>query len=247
MTSNRQPVSGVQRSENRQALTFGNNHHTHYSSTTNTASSTSTGTSQDEAGLRESTSSNPSSNFDFRLGALEDNTVYVAVHARSLPGSYHCGLFISRCKEKHLGLGWTINNDEGGWNEKLLSFDAVLNNSHLLLLHRVAQIHEGREAFCEQKLRTLQADGTSPENRVGTILGSTSRRVSGTAESHEHGPAQDDLNSMARVKQAMRTLLDSQLITLCADRSATMEDDVSRLAGQIWDQVVRNKMPALVT
>ena len=222
-------------------------HHTLSSRTTEGPLSTSTDTSQDEAGVRGSTSPNPSSNFDFRLGALENNTVYVAVHARSSPGSYHCGIFISRCKETHLGLGWTINNDEGGWNERLLSFDAVFNHSHLLLLHRVAQIHKGREALCEQKLRTLLADGTSLENRVVTTLESSSRLLSGTAEPHEHGPAQDDLDSMARVKQAMRTLLDSKLITVCVDRFETLEDDVSRLARQIWDQVVRNKMHALVT
>ena len=82
---------------------------------------------------------------------------------------------------------------------------------------------------------------------MATTLESSSRLLSGTAEPHEHGPAQDDLDSMARVKQAMRTLLDSKLITVCVDRFETLEDDVSRLAGQIWDQVVRNKMHALVT
>ena len=244
---NRHQGSSAIHFEKHQGPSFSNSPNTFSSRTTEVPLSTSTNTSQDEAELRESTSSNPSSNFDFRLGALENNTVYVAVHARSLPGSYHCGLFISRSKETHLGLGWTINNDEGGWNEKLLSFDAVFNRSHLLLLHRVAQIHKGREALCEQKIRTLQADGTSLENRMATLLESSSRLVSGTAEPHEHEPAQDDLDSMARVKQAMRTLLDSELITVCADRFETLEDDVSRLAGQIWDQVVRNKMHALVT
>ena len=253
MTSNRfhlpnqRKISSAAHFEKNQRSDSSSNHYTFSSCTTGKASTTSTDTSQDETGLRESTSSNSSSNFDFRLGALEDNTVYVAVHACSLPGSYHCGLFISRCKETHLGLGWTINNDEGGWNEKLLSFDAVFDRSHLLLLHRVAQIREGKEEFCEQKLRTLRADGTSSDNRVATILASSSRLVSGAAEPHEHGPAQDEVDSMARVKQAMRTLLDSKLITVCTDRAETLEDDVSRLAGQIWDQVVSNKMHALVT
>lgn len=151
------PTSGAIHSENHQNSGSSSRHRPLSRRTAKKASSTSTDTSQDEAELRESTSSNPSSNFDFRLGAWENNTVYVAVHARSLPGSYHCGLFISRCKETHLGLGCTINNDGGGWNEKLLSFDAVFNHSLLLLLHRVVQIHEGGEAFCEQKLRTLRA------------------------------------------------------------------------------------------
>lgn len=72
-----------------------------------------------------------------------------------------------------------------------------------------------------------ERDGTSSGNRVATILESSPRLVSGTAEPHERGPAQHDLNSMVRVKQAMLTLLDSQLITVCADRSETLEDDVS--------------------
>jgi hypothetical protein len=238
---------GPTRFENNRSSASSGGHHTYPPHATETASSTSTDTSQDEAGLREPTNSNPSKNSDFRWEALKNNTVYVAVHARSLPGSYHCGLFISRCKERHLGLGWSINNDEGGWIEKLLSFDAVFNHSHLLLLHRVGQVHEGREVVCEQKLRTLRADGTSSGNCVATVPGSSSRLVSGTAAPHEHGPAQDDMDSMARVKQAMRTLLDNRLITVCADRAEALEDDVSRLAGQIWDQVVSNKMHALVT
>ena len=225
---------------------FRSGHQTLTSSATKESSSTFTGTFQDEAEQRESISPNSSSNFDPRLGALENNAVYLAVHARSLPGSYHCGLFIPRCKEIHQGLGWTANNDQGGWNEEILSFDAVFNNSHLLFLHRVGQIHEGRETICEQKLRNLRADGTSSENRVA-IIPESSRLVSGKVKTHEHGPAQNDLNSMARVKQAIGTLLDSNLITVSADRSATLEDDVSRLAGQIWHQVVRNKMQALVT
>ena len=211
-----------------------------------TASSTSTDTPQDEARLHESISSDSSSNSNLRWEALKNNTIYVAVYARSLPNSYHCGLFLSRCKETRLGLGWSINNDEGGWNEKLLSFDAVFNCPHLLLLYGVAQIPIGREMSCEQKLRTLRADGTSSENRMATVLGSGPRLVSGPSEPQDHGPAQDNLDSMARVKQAMRTLLDCKLVTVCADRAETLEDDVYGLAGQIWDQVVGDQMHALV-
>ena len=233
MTSNRFHSTGANHIQS-SSSTIG-----HQSQTIQEPSSTSTATSQDEAGLS-------SGHLGLRLRSLENNAVYVAVYARSLPGSYHCRLFISRSKETQQGLGWTANNDQGGWNENLLSFDAVFNSPQLLLLHRVAQIHEGREALCEQKLRTLRADGTSSETRVVTTPGS-SRLVSGATESHEQGPVQGDLDSMARVKQAMRTLLDSNLITASTDRSATLEDDVARLAGQIWNQVVGNQMQALVT
>ena len=222
------------------------NHQMMSSGTTEEPSSTFTDTSQGEARPRGPVSSNQSSNLDSRLGALRNNTVYLAVHARSLPGSYHYGLFIPRYKETHQGLGWTVIDDQGGWNEKLLSFDAVFDHSRLLLLHRVAQIHEGREALCEQKLRTLRADGTSSENRVVTIPES-SRLGSGPVSRNEHNPTPNGLDSMARVKQAMRTLLDSKLITVSADRAETWEDDVPRLAGQIWDQVICHKMQALVT
>lgn len=212
-----------------------------------TASSTSSKPPQDEAALREATNSQPSDNSNPRWKALTNNAVYVALHAVYVPFTYHCGLFIPTSKERHQGVGWSINNDEGNWKQKLLSFDEVFARPTLLLLHRVGQIHEGREADCERKLHTLHADGTCSDNRVATVPGSSSRLMYGTAAPDAHGHAEEDMDSMARVKQAMRTLSDDRLITVCEDRAAALEDHISHLVEQIWDLVICDKKLGLVT
>lgn len=166
---------------------------------------------------------------DSRFFAVQDSAVYLAVHGRYTDGSFHCGLFIPILKAQNQGLGWYTDNAQGGWFVKLCSPTEVVFHRSLILLYKVGDVLRGKTASCQQRVRTLPADGHST-----AVL----RAADTTAPGRP-------VDTVARVKNAILTLTDEDLIALTTPVHE-LEARAFAIARQMEDEVKAGTRKAIV-
>ena len=152
---------------------------------------------------------------------IKDSKVYIALSARCEQGSFHPTLLICIDKQSIEGKGWNTNNAAGGWEAELCSFDDVLLRENLVLLYEVGRLNRSNLGACEKELLELEADGThslSTQGNNPSIKGFSSR-LPMIAQSEHDGPTSPSkaTDSMRRMRQALSTLQQANLITVHRD------------------------------
>ncbi|KAL3419881.1 hypothetical protein PVAG01_08380 [Phlyctema vagabunda] len=91
------------------------------------------------------------------MKSLENNTVYMTLNSRGVPGTFHWGIFVTSSAPN--GHYYHATNKFGGWQLEARKSTNPLNSMSLVLVYKIGSISSHDDL--DQLLRNTPADGSA--------------------------------------------------------------------------------------
>ncbi|KAJ8064450.1 hypothetical protein OCU04_006788 [Sclerotinia nivalis] len=90
---------------------------------------------------------------------LEDNTVYMTLNSRGVPGTFHWGIFITSSAPD--GVYYHTTNRSGGWKLEFRPTANITQSLTLVLLYKIGLVSSHTPLKANQVLRAVPANGSA--------------------------------------------------------------------------------------
>ncbi|KAF7921246.1 uncharacterized protein EAE98_008672 [Botrytis deweyae] len=92
------------------------------------------------------------------MSQLENNTVYMTLNSRGIPGTFHWGLFITTSSAPR-GVFYHASNKTGGWQPEFKPTAYLFSSMSLVLVFKIGPISSSDKI--DEFLRAVPADGSA--------------------------------------------------------------------------------------